>query len=47
VTPPLLTALPFGYRLEGIKGTRKRRRPMSDIAHHERFGQKSHNQMKT
>lgn len=36
----LITVLPFGYRPDSIKGTRKRRKPMSEIAHRERFGQK-------
>lgn len=36
----LITVLPFGYRLDSIKGTGSRRKPLSDIAHAERFGQK-------
>ena len=36
----LITVLPFGYRLDNIKSTgQKSRKPMSDIAHSERFGQ--------
>ena len=36
----LITVLPFGYRLDGIKGTirPKRRKPLSAIAHEGRFG---------
>ncbi|MCZ6867192.1 MAG: nitroreductase family protein [Chloroflexi bacterium] len=36
----LITVLPFGYRLDNVKGTGRRRKPLSDIAHAERFGQK-------
>ncbi len=35
----LITVLPFGYRLDAVKGKgRKRRKPMDEIAHGERFG---------
>ena len=34
----LVTVLPFGYRPEAIRGTRKRRKPLGEIAHSERFG---------
>lgn len=37
----LITVLPFGYRTDDVKSTgRKRRKPMSEMAHVERFGQK-------
>lgn len=36
----LVTVMPFGYRDERIKGTRKRRKPLSEMAHAERFGQR-------
>ena len=35
----LITVLPFGYREEHVKGGGKRRRPLSEIVHGERFGQ--------
>lgn len=35
----LITLLPFGYREEGFKGGGVARKPMSDMAHGERFGQ--------
>ena len=37
----LVTVLPFGYRLDGNDGTQgvKNRKPLSQIAHSERFGQ--------
>lgn len=34
----LVAVLPFGYRLEKVKGWGKRRKPLSQIAHAERFG---------
>ena len=34
----LITVLPFGYRAETLKGTSKRRKALSEIAHSERFG---------
>ena len=36
----LITILPFGYRVEGARGRGTPRKPMSEIAHGERFGQK-------
>ena len=36
----LITVMPFGFRDEGIKGTGRRRKPLADIAHVERFGQR-------
>ena len=36
----LITLLPFGYREEGFKTKGATRKPMSDMVHHERFGQK-------
>lgn len=35
----LVTVLPFGYRAEAVAGGGQRRRPLSEIAHSERFGQ--------
>ena len=35
----LITVLPFGYREEGFSGRGVPRKPMSEIAHGERFGQ--------
>ena len=35
----LITILPFGYRAEAITGQGVPRKPMSEIAHSERFGQ--------
>ena len=35
----LITLLPFGYRAEGDSGGGVPRKPMSEIAHRERFGQ--------
>lgn len=35
----LITVLPFGYRVQREQGTGTPRRPMSEIAHGERFGQ--------
>lgn len=34
----LITTLPFGYRAEGFRGQGIPRKPMSEIAHTERFG---------
>ena len=34
----LVTILPFGYRDDGIRGTRRRRKPLSEVAHSERYG---------
>jgi nitroreductase len=34
----LITVLPFGYRPDKIKGTRRRRKPLSEMVHVERFG---------
>ena len=34
----LVTLLPFGYREDAGKGRGKRRKPLSEIAHGERFG---------
>ena len=36
----LITVLPFGYRLDSIKVSGRRRKPLSGITHAERFGQK-------
>ena len=35
----LITILPFGYREEGFSGQSVPSKPMSDIAHSEKFGQ--------
>jgi nitroreductase len=35
----LVTVLPFGYRVQGRRGTGTPRKAMSEIAHGERFGQ--------
>lgn len=36
----LVTVLPFGYRKDGVRGTgRKRRKPLSEITHSEKYGQ--------
>ena len=35
----LVTLLPFGYRENAGKGLGKRRKPLSEIAHRERFGE--------
>ncbi len=35
----LITVLPFGYRSEGARGRGTPRKPMSEITHHERYGQ--------
>ena len=35
----LITVLPFGYRPEGLKGRGNPRKPLSDIAYRERFGE--------
>ena len=35
----LVTVMPFGYRPKSIKGTTKRRKPLSEMAHRERFGE--------
>ncbi len=34
----LITVLPFGYPTEAAKGLKKRRKPLEQIAHRERFG---------
>lgn len=34
----LETILPFGYREEGLRGTSRLRKPLSEVAHDERFG---------
>ena len=34
----LVTVLPFGYPADGAKALRKRRKPLAQIAHRERFG---------
>ena len=34
----LVTLLPFGYRTDDAEGRGKRRRPLREIAHRERFG---------
>ena len=36
----LITVLPFGYRAEGPKGPGTPRKPMEDIVHWERFGER-------
>ena len=36
----LITVLPFGYRADDFKGTGSSRKPLSEIAHNERFGSK-------
>ena len=36
----LITILPFGYRAEGARGQGTPRKPMAEIAHKERFGEK-------
>jgi len=36
----LITILPFGYREEGVSGKGVPRKPLADIAHRERFGEK-------
>jgi len=35
----LITIMPFGYRHDDVKGTRRKRKPLSEVAHSERFGQ--------
>lgn len=37
----LLAILPFGYPAKNLGKGRKRRKPLADILHHERFGQKT------
>ena len=39
-TMELITLLPFGYRAEGPKGQGTPRKPMEEIVHWERFGEK-------
>ena len=34
----LITIMPFGYRNDHIKGIRRRRKDLSEVAHSERFG---------
>ena len=34
----VITVLPFGYPTEGVKKLKKRRKPLEQIAHRERFG---------
>ena len=34
----LITVLPFGYRPDDIRGTRRRRKPLEEMVHSERFG---------
>ena len=34
----LITVLPFGYRLDSVKGRNRKRKPMSAVAHLGRFG---------
>ena len=34
----LITIMPFGYRHDRIKGIRRRRKDLSEVAHSERFG---------
>ena len=34
----LITVLPFGYRLDSVRGRNRKRKPMSGIAHMGRFG---------
>ena len=36
----LITILPFGYRVEGNRGQGTPRKPMAEIAHKERFGER-------
>lgn len=36
----LITILPFGYRVEGARGQGTPRKPMAEIAHKERFGER-------
>jgi nitroreductase len=36
----LITVMPFGYPTDEAKSRGKRRKPVSDLAHRERFGQK-------
>ncbi len=36
----LITVLPFGYRPDQVKGAGKRRKPLTEIVHRERFGTK-------
>ena len=35
----LITVLPFGYPTDAAKGLRKRRKPLQQLAHRERFGE--------
>jgi|TARA_Y100000310_G_scaffold338859_1_gene429728 nitroreductase len=35
----LITVLPFGYRDDNVRGTRRRREALSGMAHSERFGE--------
>ncbi len=37
----LVTVMPFGYRDERIKGKRRRRNPLDEMAHAERYGHKN------
>jgi nitroreductase len=37
-TCELITVLPFGYPTDAAKGLKKRRKPLQQIAHRERFG---------
>ena len=39
-TMELITVLPFGYRVEGRRRPGTSRKPMSEIAHRDKFGQK-------
>jgi nitroreductase len=39
-TMELITVLPFGYRGEGTRRQGTPRKPMSEIAHRDKFGQK-------
>jgi nitroreductase len=39
-TMELITVLPFGYRVEGTRRPGTPRKPMSEIAHRDKFGQK-------
>lgn len=34
----LITVMPFGFRPDHIRGTRRRRKPLADVTHSERFG---------
>ena len=34
----LITVLPFGYRPDDIRGARRRRKPLEEMVHSERFG---------